>query len=267
MTICPGELDAEFRSLGLIHHELAGAGYHFWVEGTPVVQILKACWQRSANAGRAIARLARHRPRVVVCVEPDSWLVAILLKPLLGHAVVVDLRELYEERLMALPRWMRPVLRPLLRGAMWMMSLVTDEILHVSEERQREYAYLAKPGVVVVNYPDSVVFDGARGGRPSLPEGVIALHAGALRNSYAANELLAAVRLARVEIPALHLVVLGGKAQRLQRDDLLDEMIAEGSVSLVGNVPTAEVMGYLTAADMGISLTGFRPGPTRCIVC
>ena len=254
MTICPDALDAEFRSLGLNHCELARVEYHFWAQGTPVVHVFKACWQRCVNAGRAIRHLARHKPRMVLCMEPDSWLVAVILKPLFGHAVVVDLRELYEDRLIALPRWVRPALRPLLRGAMWMLSLFTDEILHVSEERQREYAYLAKPGVVVVNYPDASAFAGAGEGRPPLPEGIIALHAGALRNSYAANELLAAVRLARAEIPELRLVVLGGKSQKLQSDDLLDAMIAEGGVSLIGNVPTSAVVRYLMAADIGISL-------------
>jgi glycosyltransferase involved in cell wall biosynthesis len=189
-----------------------------------------------------------------MCMEPDSWLLAVLLKPWLGHRVVADLRELYEDRLLAFPGWLQPMLRPLFRGIMWLVSRWTDEIMHVSEERQAEYRWLGKPGVVVVYYPDPLVYSTATAAKPTLPAGVIALHAGPLRNSYAANQLLEAMRIARQSVPDLYLVVLGGKLQELHNETLLTEMVDEGAVILLGNVTPAEVGRYMAAADIGINL-------------
>jgi glycosyltransferase involved in cell wall biosynthesis len=254
LSIRPGSLDIELLAQGVRHRELPEVTYHFWPEGTPLPEIIKALSQRTGNALRAMWQLMQERPHVVMCMEPDSWLLALLLKPLLRHRVVADLRELYEDRLLAFPKVLQPLLRPLFRGTMWLMSLGTDEIMHVSEERRGEYRWLGKPGVVVVYYPDPLVFAKAKAARPSLPPGCIALHAGPLRNSYAANQLLQAVRLARKNVPELHLVVLGGKLQSLHEEKLLAELVSEGAVVMVDNVPPEVVGSYMAAADFGINL-------------
>jgi glycosyltransferase involved in cell wall biosynthesis len=254
LSIRPGSVDEELLAQGVQHCELPQVGYHFWPEGTPVSEILRAFGQRSANAWRALKALVRFRPDVIMCMEPDSLLLAVLLKPWLGHRVVADLRELYEDRLLAFPWVLQPVLRPVFRAVMWLISLGTDEIMHVSEERRSEYRWLSKPGVVVVYYPDPLVYAADTADRPVLPVGFIALHAGPLRNSYAANQLLEAVRIARRTVPDLYLVVLGGKLQPLHNEILLAELLAEGAVILKGNVTSIEVGKYMAAAHIGVNL-------------
>lgn len=254
LSIRPGRLDAELIAIGVSHKELPEIKYHFWPEGTPVPEIIMALWQRTRNVIKAARELFRQRPSVIMCMEPDSWLLALLLKPCLRHSIVADLRELYEDRLLAFPRFIQPVLRPLFRGTLWLMGLGTDQIMHVSEERRDEYRWLSNSGVVVVYYPDPKVYSIQSATNLNLPSGIIALHAGPLRNSYGANQLLEAVQLARAEVPELRLVVLGGKLQTLHNEALLGKLIAEEAVIMAGNVTPLEVGRYMAKAQIGINL-------------
>lgn len=254
LSIRPGILDAELIALGAVHKELPEIKYHFWPEGTPMPEIVKALWQRTHNVIRAARELIRFRPGVIMCMEPDSWLLALLLKPFLRHAIVADLRELYEDRLLAFPYFIQPALRKLFRGTLWLMGLGTDQIMHVSDERRDEYRWLPKAGVVVVYYPDPTVYSVKSAVDLNFPPGFIALHAGPLRNSYGANQLLEAIQLACVEVPELRLVVLGGKLQALHNEDLLVKLTAQGTVVMTGNVTPVEVGQYMSKAQVGINL-------------
>ncbi len=90
-TIRPGKLDSELEAIGLLHAELPEIHYHFWPEGTPVLEIFKALVQRVRNVWKAGWALFAVRPKIVMCMEPDSLLLAILTKPLLRHAIVSPL--------------------------------------------------------------------------------------------------------------------------------------------------------------------------------
>lgn len=254
LTIRPGRLDAELERLGCVHCALDSIDHHFWPEGTPLRGIVGALAQRLRNTFVALRHLWRHRPEVVMAMEPDSVLLAVVTKPMLRHRVVADLREIYEDRLQAFPRWTHRLLRPAFRGVFWLLSAGVDEIIHVSEERRQQHSYLALPGVVVVYYPDVApdVPDDDPG--PELPSGVVALHAGPLRHSYAACEMLAAVRQVVARGVDLKLVVLGGTLQALVCHELLDELVAAGRVILVPSVPSALVPAFMRKASFGLNL-------------
>jgi glycosyltransferase involved in cell wall biosynthesis len=255
LSIRPGSLDIELLAQGVRHRELPEVTYHFWPEGTPLPEIIKALSQRTGNALRAMWQLMQERPHVVMCMEPDSWLLALLLKPLLRHRVVADLRELYEDRLLAFPKVLQPLLRPLFRGTMWLMSLGTDEIMHVSEERRGEYRWLGKPGVVVVYYPDPLVFAKAKAARAIVAAGLYrptrwAPCATAMRPISCCRRSAWPGKTSQSCTSSC----LGGKLQSLHEEKLLAELVSEGAVVMVDNVPPEVVGSYMAAADFGINL-------------
>ena len=96
----------------------------------------------------------RQRADVYHCNEPDSWLVGLTLKAVLGCRVVFDIHELYPTRLsevVSLP-FRRP-LYILARKIFDILSLFTDEILLVHDGLVNEYRDLRCPMVTVANYP------------------------------------------------------------------------------------------------------------------
>ena len=209
--------------------------------------------RRASSLLKAI--IDRVQPDAYLVSEPDAWMVAVRAKAKYGGVVVADLREVYEERALAFPRFLQGLVRLLVRRASVYLSRRSDEIIHVSEARQSAYSYLDKAGRVIGLYPAVEEFpsrDPAHhiGGA----DGVTAVHAGALRHNYASNELLRAVELVRESAPEFKLLIFGGVRGDLKSRDLLSRLEADGAVVMVEHSPFSEVLAAMVQSDLGISL-------------
>lgn len=257
-AIAPGSLDAAKNGGRIDHHVVPTPSANFWYDAG-FANTLRALWQRTKNSGFLIRRLVKVRPDIVICSELDVWLIAVSMKWLLGFKVIADLREVYDDRSLAFPRPIQTHMRGALRLAMKWLSRFTDEIIHVSPERQQVYGYLAKPGVIVASYPDIDLFrsntDSQRVKREESEENLVrAIHVGALRPTYASNELLDAMVIAARSCSQLRFTVLGGIAGELRNTKVLDELSASGVLDLVQQVPFSEVVRRLHESDIGINL-------------
>jgi glycosyltransferase involved in cell wall biosynthesis len=256
-AIMPGTLPFYEEPCLISHYPLPAPQTSFWYDAG-FFNTLRAIIYRLKNSFLLARRLARIRPDIVICREPDSWLIAVLAKLWFGCKVVADLREVYEDRSLAFPKFTQGLVRKLLRNLMKYLSRFTDEIIHVSPERRQAYSYLHKPGVVIGQYPELRLFprrDRSQNVSGNLdPSLVTAIHVGALRPTYASEQLLDAMVLAAGTFPKIRFVVLGGIAGKLSNADLVEFLKNKGVLQLVQQIPFSEVLGWLYASDIGISL-------------
>lgn len=253
-SITPGSITDTTSASYITHHKLPVPRNNFWY-GSSILYLLRAVAQRTRNVYLLSRKLAQVRAAVLLCSEPDSWLVAVLAKWRYGCKVIVDLQEVYDDRALAFPKLFQQPVRLLLRACMRLLSSYTDEVVHVSLERQRIYSYLAKPGIIVSSYPDLAQYPPRQlstSGDPS--KSITAVHAGALRVTYGSEQLLKAMALASELMPNLRFVVLGGIAGELENMDLVDLLIEKCVLEVTGQVPRSEVIQRLYSSDIGISL-------------
>lgn len=258
IAIRPGTLtDASDVSI-ITHIPLPTPSSSFWY-GAGFLNTLQAMGQRIGNSIVLSYWLLRVRPDIILCTEPDSWLVAVIMKFWLRCKVIADLREVYDDRALAFPGFSQKLVRMLLRSSMRALSRVTDEIIHVSKERQQVYSYLHKPGVVIGSYPELSLFplqciNRDRVSTGETPKQMIAIHSGALRSTYASDQLLEALILAAQSFPSLKFIVLGGIAGALKKGDLLETLKTSGILEFYEKVPFSEVVQKLQKSDIGINL-------------
>lgn len=228
---------------------------YFFEYGTSLTGLLAAIACRMRNSVLAFRHALAMRPNVIHCYEPDSWLIAVLLKMLIGSKVVVEVLETYDSRSLAFPPILRPVVRAMIRFLMRMLSLKTDGLIHVSDNRRKLYSYL-RPCVteVIHYYPDLRAFP-RQAVRRKRAGSFIVLHAGPLRRSYASLELLAAIRIASRVVPGLRCIALGGVEGNLpDLKESVRDLCAEGLLLLLPHVPFSDVVKYMQEADVGVSL-------------
>ncbi len=255
ITIMPGAISYTLLESQVTHISLPSPKRNFWY-GSNLLYIILAIIQRTWISLLLLRKLLFLKPAICLCSEPDAWLVAIITKKLVGCKVVVDLREVYEDRGLAFPRTMQRSVQKLLRSLMKSLSKYTDEVIHVSEERKRIYGYLNKEGVVIGNYPEISSFrlDSCDIHAKMAPESIIAIHAGALRASYAAQQFLDAMKLVAEVVPNIKFIVLGGVAGSLSNMNLVAALSKAGILELVEQIPPSEVACWLAISDIGISL-------------
>jgi glycosyltransferase involved in cell wall biosynthesis len=237
----------------ITHITLASPGL-FWPNGG-FKNTLRAIFQRSRNSVRLARYLTQIKPAVCICSEPDAWLVAILLKRRVGFGVIAYLREVFDDRLPAFPHIMQGVMRRLLHWTLTWLSIHTDEIVHVSRERQGLFSYLRRPGVVIGHYPVLQKFPDRQNVQrhdTKLAGSVVAVHAGALRPTYGSDLLIEAMRLAHEELPALRFVVLGGVSGKLRSADLIEELVKDDCLELRPQVAHTVAVQQLFDSDIGI---------------
>lgn len=253
-AIRPGQLiDPEDINV-IAHYALPEISASFWYDAG-LLNTLMAMGQRARNSILLGWKLLRLRPDIIICSELDSWMIAVLAKLTLDSIVIADLREVYDDRALVFPNWAQGSMRRLLRGLMRILSKQTDEIIHVSLERQEAYSYLDKPGIILGSYPDLRQFplhDERTAARGS--ESVIAIHVGALRPTYASEQLLDAMSLVADAMPQVRFVVLGGVSGKLVNDDLVNMLMSRGVLEFHEQVPSSEVVRKLAESDIGINL-------------
>lgn len=219
--------------------------------------VVRALWFRFRNLRKALVAVLRIRPDVIHCIEPDSWLIGVLMKRFCGAAYVVDFEEMYSTRGTPLPRFLHVPLQHLLENWERVVLRYADAVIHVSENRKAAYAAIpAKRTLVVSHYANLKDFEIQSYSRPPQLQGKFTvLHAGALRVQYAGREMLLAIQQASRRVPGLVCLVLGGIDQfDLAYLDLVKEMIRLGTLVLKPHVPFSEVVQHMKMADVGLSL-------------
>jgi len=83
---------------------------------------------------------------------------------------------------------------------------------------------------------------------------VTAIHVGALRPTYASEQLLEAMAIVSASFPQMSFVVLGGSAGTLRNISLVESLKDKGVLEFVKQVPFSEVVCRLYLSDIGINL-------------
>jgi glycosyl transferase family 4 len=191
--------------------------------------LLRAVTDRIRNTWRLYKMVISERPEVCVCHEPDSWLVGLIAKRKFGTCLIVDLREVYTDRVSAFPRLLRRVAASGTDRAIRFLARHSDGIIHVSPHRADHYKLDHPHSVVVHHRCDSMLFAGTVPARPAgLEVRTVVIHAGPLRSSYAATEILTALGSLGTSAPDLALVVVGGSPATEPVASLVDRLQRSG---------------------------------------
>jgi glycosyltransferase involved in cell wall biosynthesis len=134
------------------------------------------------------------------------------------------------------------------------LSINTDEILHVSIERQKFYDYLQKPGLIIGSYPEVKQFKEIPTIKDHLPRNVTIIHSGTLRPTYASDQFIEAMRIVTRIRPQARFIVLGGYVKLLKNIDILRNLQKENKLEIKQQLPFGEVLQYYKISDIGISL-------------
>ena len=161
IAICPGEIPKSLSAYEIQHHRIPLPTHNFDFNSS-VLNVLGGLFQRSRNSIIAFFYLLRSKPEICICIQPNSWIISIVGKFFLHNRVIVDLREIYEDRSSAFPTVLQPAIRKSLRLVFNLLSKFTDEIIHVSKDRQDHYSYLSKPGIIISPFPQLENFSNHR---------------------------------------------------------------------------------------------------------
>lgn len=226
---------------------------YFW-RGGNVGALLRAIWQRLRNSALLISWIIGARPVLCICIEPDSWLVAVIARGLYGTRVAVDLQEYYPDRGSAFPAGFRGGARRAIRGGMKLLARHTDLFIHVSQERDAAYQWLQADDnkkTFFMLYPDKIP---AEARRPDSDDRILLAHAGTVRPSYAGFELLEAFASALDQVPKCTLRVLGGFAAMEKIGPQLKEWEKRGALATTNWMNPSQVGAELATCDIGLSL-------------
>jgi glycosyltransferase involved in cell wall biosynthesis len=246
---------ASTQSLGGIRHiALPAPRANFWA-GSRTGSLVRAVIDRMRNTWRLYRLVLAERPEVCVCHEPDSWLVGLLAKRKLGARLLVDLREVYTDRAAAFPRLLRGLAARGTDRAIRFLASRSEGIIHVSAHRADHYRLGHADSIVVHHRCDPALFAGIAPKRPSGLEGrLVFIHAGPLRPSYAAAEILTALESLGTSAPELVLLVVGGGADTEPLAPLADRLRQSGRLVVLPYVPRDEIAALIKGADVGLSL-------------
>jgi glycosyltransferase involved in cell wall biosynthesis len=239
---------------GIRHIALRAPRDNFWA-GSRIRSLVRAVTDRLSNARQLYKLVLAERPDVCVCHEPDSWLVGLLAKRKLGACLLVDLREVYTDRAAAFPRLLRGLAARGTDRAIRFLASRSDGIIHVSTHRADHYRLGHAHSVVVHHRCDPALFAGIAPKRPSGLEGrLVFIHAGPLRPSYAATEILTALESLGASAPDLVLLVVGGSQATAPLASLADRLQRSGRLVVLPYLPRDEVAALIKGADVGLSL-------------
>jgi glycosyltransferase involved in cell wall biosynthesis len=249
--ICTGNLPDSLQGRDIEQIMLPLPTVHF-LAGSKTSSLISGLWQRARNSWLAYRALLKIKPDIVLCAQPDSWWVAVRAKRILHNKVVVNLLEIYEDRAMAFPRLLQPLVRKCVRSVLRNLTRSTDEIIHVSKARQDFYKFLGKPGTVISFFPK--LSELATIDMPHSKTEIRIVHAGGLTWTYGSEQLIDAIPLVIKECPTAHFIVIGQTRSSLRNAALLDNLVKNGTVEITQNMSHADAMQLMQGCDIGLSL-------------
>jgi len=251
IAIVPGDIPKSLSAYEIYHYPVSLATHNFDYNSS-FSNILCGLFQRSWNSIVALFYLLKAKPDICICIQPDSWLISIVGKLFLHNRVVVDLREIYEDRSSAFPVVLQPSIRKLLRFVFRLLSKFTDQIIHVSEARQAHYSYLLKPGIVVSPFPELEYYPNHSLDNDKSEVKVV--HAGGLRWFYASDQFIESIPMVLEQAPNVKFIVIGGITSKMNNIQLVNNLIDGGNLILIPRISHEEVIEILLQSDIGISL-------------
>jgi glycosyltransferase involved in cell wall biosynthesis len=247
-------------NLAGVNYRVVGPITSFFWHNIGLVGSIKALLGRLRKTRKVFSTLWQLKPDIVITQEPDSWLLGVIYKALHKARLVNDLQEIYEDRCLAFPRVIQGVIRSSIRNLMKLCAEQSDAIIHVSDARCALYSDFASPAVTVSLYPPAELSDtwsrstGPPRGETGWGDRFVMVHAGALRPSYAGNELIQALlKLESLGNLDFLLVVLGGVHGALERAPL-DGLIERGRIEVHEQVPHSQVYRFIAASDVGLNI-------------
>lgn len=249
--ICPGTIPAAMTGKAVSQSVLPLPTHHFDYHSS-ISDLLGGLRQRFRNSRLAYQSVMKVKPDILFCSQPDSWWVAVRAKRKLHNKVVVDLKEIYEDRSSAFPRALRPLVRKIIRFALKKLAAHTDEIIHVNKARQDYFAYLGMPGTVIAIYPSLSPIQTSRTKKKTGRINIV--HAGGLRWSYASEQFIDAVRIVTDRHPETHFIVIGDQRSKLRNQSSMEKLIGEGLMEVHSTMPHEQVLNLLNDCDIGINL-------------
>jgi glycosyltransferase involved in cell wall biosynthesis len=251
IAIMPGEIPESLLSYKIHHYPIPLPTHNFDFNSS-LFNILGGLFQRSRNSMIAFFYLLKAKPDICICIQPDSWLISVIGKLFLHNRVIVDLREIYEDRSSAFPVILQPIIRKLVRFTLRLLSKFTDEIIHVSKARQDHYSYLLKPGVVISPFPQLENYPN----RNSLNNNseVSVVHAGSLRWTYASDQFIESIPIILEQAPNVKFIVVGGITSEMKNMQLIKDLVDKAKLILIPRVSHEKVISILLQSDIGVSL-------------
>ncbi len=222
-------------------------------------------WTRGGMASRGLRAVSlplRARGRVLLALDPDSALGALLVGRLRGRGVVADVHEDYTA-LLRDRSWARGVVglvaRLVARGAV--RAAARADLTLVADEHLPPTADAARERLVVRNLPDleHVLGDGEPRDRhgPDRATTHRAVYVGDLRTSRGLRTMVEAV----AQTPQWRLDLVGP----VRGDDAdwlaarVDDPALAGRVGVHGRMPPARAWGIARDADVGLVLLDDTP--------
>lgn len=250
-VICPGTIPKSISNYEIDHRRLPLPTHNFGFHSS-ILNVFGGLLQRLSNSITALYYLLVTKPDICICIQPDVWAISVLSKLFLHNRIVVDLREIYEDRSSAFPIILQPIIRRLLRFIFRALSKYTDEIIHVSVARKNHYSYLLKPGIVISPFPRLEYYRNRRSTAHNSSISIV--HAGSLRWTYASEQFIESIPMVLKRVPAANFVVIGGITSKLRNEALLNALIRVGKLTVIPRISYEEVIEVLLQSDIGISL-------------
>jgi len=213
-------------------------------------------------AATMLLRATRGRYQYVEIDSPPDWLILAGMIPKVTGAKVTmyifdNIPELLSTDYGLSPN--HPVMRVML-AALRMGARLSDGVIAphsmVRHNLIDQGVSPEKIVAVVPNVPDERVFLShavALGSHPATASaGFRLVTHGSLLKRYGIETLLEAMSLARVDIPNLHLDILGDGQYRANLEEIAARLDLQQHVSFLGMVPFAEVAPRLQQADVGV---------------
>lgn len=201
----------------------------------------------------------RQRYRVVqVHNLPDFLVFAALVPKLTGSRVILDLHDLMPEFFAArfkAERTSLPMRLVLLQERL--SCRFADHVITVSEHWRRtliERGVPASKCSVLMNVADPRIFIRQRevGGRAPAPDRLRLIYHGTITYRYGLDLLLEAVSLARSEVPALEVQIIGAGEYVSTLRQLVWDLGLGDHVCIGETVPAEELPSLIMAADIGV---------------
>lgn len=242
--------------------ELSGVIFHIFPMARGRSTLLRYVWEYAAYAiwasALAIALRVRRRYHLMqVFLAPEALFLVCLLPKLTGVRVVADWMDLGSEL------YASKFSGPLTFFMLWVNRRMESVIVCLSDliifpnEGFRE-ALLSRKAVVsryciVLNAADSSAFNPVafQNARVAGTTQCRVLFSGTLSRRSGVNTLLKAFFLASRSVPGLTLTILGEAVEPMD-SDLLNRVVFNPQIQVVGRVAHARVREFIEAADIGV---------------
>ena len=191
------------------------------------------------------------------CHEPDTFLVAILIKIFAGKRIIYDVYEYYEDVI--------PLSRGLTKFFLIFMTTVfepmfcrfADGIIVADGEIRKRYERLNKNVCVLYNYPCLDIFSQEYKEKfetPAYPGRCVVIYVGGMTEERGILDLIKAVLEVSKTHPSIKLLLVGWFLTEEFRDKCTEYIRTNGMeelVDIMGGVPHTEISHLISSADIG----------------